>query len=240
MLILFRALRKLGYLLASPKRKLPFFYWATVKFNLSESELKYIDVIAKGNKVSIDIGSNIGLYSYRLAQIFSKVYSFEINPEMSKDLKTYNSEKVEVICVGLSSRIEHTTLYIPVAKNQELTGWAALDPKNYPNPDWCIEKKVLVSTLDSYNMQEVEFIKIDVEGHEVEVLKGALNTIVSNRPTLLIEIKEDNLSKVKSFFSTLNYLQTKLENLIEITGTPENYIFIPAEKQSEYLSSRRR
>lgn len=59
-----------------------------------------------------------------------------------------------------------------------------------------IEKDVQVKRLDDFGIADVDFIKIDVEGHELEVLKGGAATIERYRPVLLMEVH----SNIKDFF----------------------------------------
>ena len=49
---------------------------------------------------------------------------------------------------------------------------------------------VNLQTLDSFNFSSVDFIKVDVEGHESTLIDGALKTISSNKPVLLMEIEQ--------------------------------------------------
>jgi len=62
-----------------------------------------------------------------------------------------------------------------------------------------------VKTMDSFGLTNVSCIKIDVEGHEVSVIKGALNTIKTFRPAVVVEIKEKNLEEFKGLMTTLGY-----------------------------------
>ena len=54
-------------------------------------------------------------------------------------------------------------------------------------------ERVPIRTLDDYAFRNVKFIKIDVDGHELEVLKGAKITIISEKPVLIIEIEQRRL-----------------------------------------------
>ena len=58
------------------------------------------------------------------------------------------------------------------------------------NPIKGERENVSTRRLDSFNLEDVSFIKIDVEGYEEAVLNGAKDTIQKNRPSLLIEIEE--------------------------------------------------
>jgi FkbM family methyltransferase len=62
--------------------------------------------------------------------------------------------------------------------------------------------------IDDFNIKEkISFIKIDCEGHEIEVLSGATKLIKKNKPTLLVE---NNSKKLSIFLTKLNYVQKKL------------------------------
>ena len=61
-----------------------------------------------------------------------------------------------------------------------------------------------VTTLDTFNLKNISFIKIDVEGYELNLLKGALNTIEKNKPMIFIEKKKD-YDDLKNFLYDLNY-----------------------------------
>jgi hypothetical protein len=55
-----------------------------------------------------------------------------------------------------------------------------------------VKLQVPVRTLDEFSIDPVGFIKIDVEGHELEVLAGGMTTIAANLPALLIEVEEQH------------------------------------------------
>ena len=61
-----------------------------------------------------------------------------------------------------------------------------------------------VTTLDTFNLKNISFIKIDVEGYELNLLKGAFNTIEKNKPLIFIEKKKD-YDDLKNFLYDLNY-----------------------------------
>lgn len=225
-----RILRKVLIPLISPKKKLPFLYRLTAFEGSTEVELLHLHQIASNRGNAIDVGSNQGLYSYRMAKLFSKVYAFEINDSLTAALAAYNPGNIEIINTGLSSTAGEGILYIPVLNGLPLTGWASLAPNNCPDTKIHNEKPVKFCPLDKFNIQAVSFIKIDVEGHELEVLKGAVETLARSRPILLIEIKEQNRSEVFAFFAKQNYQKKKLEDIIGIKGSEENYFFIPRER----------
>jgi tetrahydromethanopterin S-methyltransferase subunit F len=69
-------------------------------------------------------------------------------------------------------------------------------------------KEVKVVTLDSFNLTNVDFIKIDVESYEYEVLKGAKNTIETNKPIIGIELLQSyqpNYKEIVKYIESLGY-----------------------------------
>jgi FkbM family methyltransferase len=214
----------------SPKKRLPFYFWLCGFEGFLEIELVHLSAFAKGKGAAVDIGANQGLYSYKMSKIFPKVYSFEINDTLMEKLIAYNPGNIEIINKGISSQSGNAVLYIPVLKGQPLYGWASLSPNNCPDTQEHIEKPVDICPLDTFQLDNVSFIKIDVEGHEVEVLKGAVQTLKQCRPTVLIEIKEENLSEVRRLFANVGYQQQSLKDLLGISGSEQNYIFVPMDK----------
>ena len=79
--------------------------------------------------------------------------------------------------------------------------------------DWCWDK-----TIDSFNLENIGFIKMDVEENELFVLKGALNTLKqSNYPTILFESNNSN-EELFSFLKNLNY------KIIQISGCSNMFL----------------
>jgi len=222
-----RALGKTVCPLLPSRLRLPFRYWLAAIDGLHEPELRMLPRLVSKTDVAIDVGANAGFYAFRMSKIFSEVYAFEVNDELTGDLVSYNPGNITVMNVGLSSEAGEATLHIPVLNGLPLTGWASLAPGNCPGATGEITKAVKIATLDSFQLAGVSFIKIDVEGHELRVLEGARQTLAASRPTVLVEIKDENREAVFRFFSEMKYAQRTLEDLAGVQGSPENYIFGP-------------
>jgi FkbM family methyltransferase len=192
-----------------------------------ENELRFLHRIVAGGEVAVDAGANEGLYSYSMSKRFSRVYSFEVNPDLTKNLAAYNPGNIEIINQGLSSREGSAVLYIPLLKGQLLTGWASLTPDNCPDTREHLEKQVSVCTLDKFGLERVALVKVDVEGHEADVLEGAVETLRRNRPVVIVEIKPCNLDRVFSFLAGVGYEPVELQKFIGVAGSEQNYIFVP-------------
>jgi FkbM family methyltransferase len=225
--LIFSAMRKLLLPLIRPKDKLPFIHWLHTQGESCENELLLVNRLCDVNEVAIDVGANVGLFSYAMSKKFKTVVAFEINAELTKHLENLGLPKIQIINKGLSSETGKATLYIPVLNGFPLLGWASLKPGNCPDTAIHTEKAVEITTLDSFQFECVSLIKIDVEGHELEVLKGARQTLAQHRPVVLVEVKAQNLERVTEFFAGLNYCRSKLDDLFSLKGSEENFIFSP-------------
>jgi FkbM family methyltransferase len=96
---------------------------------------------------------------------------------------------VRVEAVALSDRRGTTKMRILTADPGRSTIETA-NPLDDEDRSPCAEITVRVRRLDDYQFDSVGFMKIDVEGHELAVLNGAVVTIERNRPALLIELEE--------------------------------------------------
>ena len=194
-----------------------------------EPELIHLTRLVPRRGVAIDAGANIGLVSLSLARICDKVYAFEINEQTSRPLKNCARKNIEIINVGLSNHAGEAILYTPIQTNgTALDGWASLQPGNCPGIERHQEQKVQIKPLDAFAIPQCVFLKIDVEGHEVELLEGAIDTLRRTRPVILVEVRERNMAKVKSLLEPLGYRQTSLQDMIGVPGGTGNIIFLPA------------
>ena len=192
-----------------------------------EAELKYLDQICPGDDVAVDIGANVGYYTFEMAKRFSRVYAFEANSEVSVPIRASGLDNVYLVDKGLSNSEGKAVLYIPVVDGLALSGWASLEPGNCPGATHHLEKQIELTTLDSFQLERVDLIKIDVEGHELEVLQGARRTIAASRPTLIVEIKKDCFGDVRDIMAVYGYSAEQLSDVIGLSGSPENFIFRP-------------
>ena len=142
-----------------------------------------------GDKVALDIGANIGNHSIFFAKKFKKVYSFEPNPvtyEVLKINSNYAAEYKNVIPVNFGlSDIEGS---LPFRINPSNIGGSSIIDENSPQIKHSTQINVM--TLDEFSELKdasVALIKIDVEGHELRVLKGAKTTILREMPAILFE-----------------------------------------------------
>jgi FkbM family methyltransferase len=189
------------------------------------NDLRHLDKIGPNRGVAVDVGANVGMFTYRLAQLYDKVYAFEINPAVARYIELLHSEKITLVKQGLSSVSGCRTLYVPRVRGRALHGWASLNCDNCVAAESFSEIPVSVTTLDSFRLATVQFIKIDVEGHELDVLAGSVNTLRTCRPVVMIEVKHTNRQAVSDFFAALSYRQSRLEEVLGCAVNEEDFVY---------------
>ncbi len=169
------------------------FYWrlrAWRERRRGEREIALLPILVDGRRVSIDVGANKGVYTYWLARYSRHVYAFEPNPKIFRILKASaaRAPRVTLSPIALSDASGRAQLHVPRTES----GYSNQRATLHEQSPGCAYGELEVETrrLDDEGIDEVGFIKIDVEGHEFAVLDGAAETIRRDRPVLLIEIEE--------------------------------------------------
>ena len=207
-----------------------------------DPELEALHKYLNGRRTFIDIGANKGTYSYYLSNTFRQVKSFEPLTGLVSHLKNCKKDHIEVFDFALGDVEGHFTLYTPLIGGKPLyTRSSIVKPK-----EECTEHHIAVAKLDSFNFNAVDCIKIDVEGHELAVLKGALKTIKECRPVLLIEVEqrhhEEPISGVFDFIMNLNYSghllkDGKLLSLDDFDVERDQLRWLPDVKNASYVNN---
>jgi FkbM family methyltransferase len=216
-----------------PSRKmLPFTLWLHKLGRTCETELRYLDEFIASTRTAVDVGANIGLYTCELSRRFHRVVAFEINEDLITLIRQFNPGNIELILCGLSSAGGSARFYIPVAGGQAHEGWGSLHRDNLTGAETLIEKDVKLATLDEFALTEVDFMKIDVEGHEVEVLKGAVKTIEKWRPIVLVELKKEHVQEADRLFQPFDYKRCRLDDFTDVRDRLHwsNHIYVPMER----------
>ena len=159
----------------------------------------------------IDVGANIGIYSlYFKKNYSSKVELFEpdINNanllKKTKFLNKFKFFKINSFCLSDSNSKKEFLL----DDIRGMTGTLS-NNRNFIQKHQKLKKKILVKTkkFDSiYSFKKKIFlIKIDVEGHEIEVFRGMLKNIKHNKPIIVIESNKNNIKPIKKILITFGY-----------------------------------
>jgi FkbM family methyltransferase len=170
-----------------------------------EPEIAEIARLLPRGGTAVDIGANHGVYSYFLVRHFDRVVAFEPQPACIETLEGWGRDRVEIRPIALSDHAGDSTLSIPVTHGVAMTGYARLGADG--EPDDCVRLDVPVERLDDQGLTDVRFIKIDVEGHELEVLRGGERLLRRDRPTLLIEIEQRHLGEGRTVADVVSYLR---------------------------------
>jgi FkbM family methyltransferase len=210
-------------------------------FYFEKYELEEIDLIKKYLKPGmtvLDIGANIGYLTLLMSNLVGPeghVYSFEPNPTIYSRLgdniginPDLDDGRITTEKIALGASEDKMEFYCPINGHEGVGGLQ--DTKRAPL-DKVIEVKV--NTLDNFvlehNIDRIDFIKMDVEGGEFDVIRGAKNTLKKMNPIILFEATELNTApygyKVKDF---LQYLEN--EGFTVKPSDSENFIAIPRER----------
>lgn len=140
--------------------------------------------------IFLDVGANVGSWSVAAAKVFREVHAYEPDIKLAMALKRILPSNVIVHNIALSDHEGVGRFVVPIVEGEELTTQASLEANANVGFDEKVVREVKLATLDSFNLRDIDAIKIDVEGHESCVLDGALKSIDRERPFLIIEIEE--------------------------------------------------
>jgi len=155
----------------------------------------------KQTRTYVDVGANDGDTSHPFVDLFDTVVAFEPNPNTFKKLIT--NTKIQAHQCALLDHESTVTLQIPNITHNPAHGSVA--PRRQSKWQETTSHTVQGTTLDSFKLQGVDLIKIDVEQGELEVIRGALNTIMISRPVIMFENKRNENQTVIDLLLKLNY-----------------------------------
>jgi FkbM family methyltransferase len=139
--------------------------------------------------VAVDCGAHVGLWSKDLSNFFENLYCFEPVNEFFECLKlNVRSKNAKLFNLGLGkTKIEKKAL---ITKSIGNSGASRTLLKNEEISCQDYVEKIQLVNLDSFNLTKVDFIKIDVEGLGLDVLKGMINILKNCNPIVCIELLE--------------------------------------------------
>lgn len=176
----------------------------------------------------IDIGSHMGAYSFILSDYCNHVHVFEASPINLKSLnlgcKINNITNIDIHPVALSNEVNNCLFYTTID---------GVNDSLLKNDDIRTSHDVQVERLDDFDLHQICFLKIDVVGHELKVLQGAIKTLENNQyPPFIFN---NNNSLLSNFIKNLGY------NVHRIGGYPNMYLASDHKnfKQKEILRKNR-
>ena len=172
--------------------------------------------------IALDCGANLGVHTLEFSKLmksWGEVYSFEpqqpIFDAMCETLSLNSCLNVQTYNLALGSK--EGFIEVPSLDYSKKLNFGGLElNENNTTPkidDLNIETskyyKVKLKTLDSFNFSRVDLIKIDVEGMELEVLKGSKKILKDLKPIIFYENTKTNSSELKDFLIENNYVVIK-------------------------------
>jgi len=177
-------------------------------------------ILAPG-QTALDVGANYGVFTKLFSELVGpagSVLAFEPVPitfrTLAAGIERYHLHNVKAINKAVSDHADRMWMTIPSYRN----GFGDnLCEAHLTNPSAAQGVFPVDSvTIDSLNLPRVDFIKIDVEGHELEVLKGCRETIAKYHPALLVEVTSPK---------TVEYLCHEMGYPQPLTVSPSNELF---------------
>ena len=194
--------------------------------------------------IVMDIGANMGEWSLHMAKMVGgngRVFSFEPIPSMvqalEKTIAINNFSQVSISECAISNKTGHSQFSIPFDKdNQAMPSWSRLvRGEEFATPKWIDNPwakvattktiEVQTTTLDRFTSEKsitkLDFIKIDVEGHEKYVIEGGQKTLKTLKPAMILEAACEETADREIIADQLRKLNYKLVGIIMHDGIIE-------------------
>lgn len=158
---------------------------------IKDTELRIILNLIEGKDIIVDIGANLGTHSinYASANPNSIVYSIEPAIEnieiLKRNILKHSITNIKIINKAFDKKITTGTLYV----NERNSG----DNRIYRTPDWGAmdSHEIEITTLNDFkkenNIKKIDYIKMDTQGCELDIMTGGYSTIINDRPDIFME-----------------------------------------------------
>ena len=165
--------------------------------NRLESEYDAMMAMITPGMTAVDVGANIGIFTYGFLGRGANVVAIEPQPECAAQISAFydmgfprtrspRRGSLSLHVEALSDKSGTAVLYVPLKNGKVDDESASLDPDEGES----LRIDVPVRPLDEYGLDNVQVMKIDVEGFELPAIEGATLTIRRWRPSILVEIEQ--------------------------------------------------
>lgn len=199
------------------KLKVPGLYWRYFPKEYEKQNFIFFQKATPPGSTCLDIGAHLGLYSILMAKINgARVFSFEPTPaslEVLRKMQELNHcrELVTIIPAAVAEHSGKKTFYLnstdnPDMDNTRIAEANSLVPYIFGSNIKKLEFEVDTLSIDDFsekNNLQIGFMKIDVEGAELEVLKGAQKTLLKDKPAGILSIHPFAYKDKKQTFSAI-------------------------------------
>ncbi len=158
----------------------------------SRPDIQLVASLCDADRVSLDIGASIGEFTIAMLGSSRSVIAFEPRPTQARDLTAMFDAvgaAVRVEAVALSDTLGVTAMRVVESD----PGRSTIDDSNQLSDAESGSVGTIdvpVKRLDDLHLDDIGLVKIDVEGHELAVLRGAVDTLRRNRPAVVVEAEE--------------------------------------------------
>lgn len=231
-----------------------------------ESEIRGLRQLVNPGDVCIDVGAAAGLYTVALSRLSGpngRVHSVEPLPFANFSVaRLVSASQATNVCrheVALGAQPGFDIMHVPLGRHGLVTGRSFLGRSAVgpdPNVEFASQVAVTVSidTLDALCVREgidrLQFIKIDVEGAELQVLEGGKQVIADSRPVMLIEVEARHTARYQRTTDevtawmfdrgyTMHTWRRGWHPTCSVDSSTRNYLFQPS-RQGRPAPKRRR
>ncbi|HIP36966.1 MAG TPA: FkbM family methyltransferase [Crocinitomix sp.] len=228
-------------------------YITLIKLGFSKkkySELYFIQTLVKSGDTVLDIGANLGYYSYFFAKKIGKqgqLLAIEPIPLFAKiwkkNLKKYSNYNLKLFNCALGSESKNKVkMSIPIVDGVVRHGLTKVEGQGDENWESLIDYEVPMQVgdelIEKENLTALNYIKCDVEGYEHYVIPSLKQTILKFKPLIQIELNgKENRQTVADFLFDLKYEvyileKNKLNKITpnQIHNYNQDFYFIPQKK----------
>jgi FkbM family methyltransferase len=209
-----------------------------------EREMALLQSLVRQGDHVADVGANVGVYTKELSLAVGpagKVYSFEPVSENYDILTTFlaraHLDNVHPFHAALGSCLSECEMIIPEMDGFTGFYWAHLSRGGEQGRRQAVEVMTLDHLFNSGIVTGLDFIKCDVEGGELEVLRGSVGLIWACHPAWLMEVSRDSSGEVFSLLHELGYeAYVYADHLVRVESYRDreffNYFFLhPGSKR---------
>lgn len=198
--------------------------WGNSFRPIEQAVIEWAEQFLDKKKTAVDVGAHVGDWAVGMSPLSNWVMAFEAQKATYNMLRANANLYPNIIChnVALSNKDGHADLHIPSADG----GGTSLNKTPYH--DKARVERATLSRFDDYGVKNISLVKLDVEGHEREVIEGMVASLRDSRwPRLIFEAW------------SYPWFAEEKERLFRRVQDDLKYTIIPINWPDMYLAERR-
>lgn len=223
-----------------------------LKALMVDGELRTFAKVARAygadDAVALDVGANVGIYAAILSRRFGQVICFEPNPVCREYLRKVLPANCLLLETALSDQEGVAELRVPIFNDRSETTLGTISAANaFDGPTQTFPVRIrpldaVIREIEPQLIGRITLLKLDVEGHELSVLRGARSLLSGERPAVVAELEARHGTPVQEVLTLLEGLCYE-KRLFDVAGRAvpgrddgkgryqsPNYIFAPAAR----------